>query len=128
MTLPLPESDGTPSASARSHELRELYEAFNARDIDRVLAAMTADVQWPNGSEGGQLEGRESVRDYWTRQWARLRLSLTPEQFREWGDGRIEVAVRLVARDPGGSVLAREHVRHVYEFEGRLVRRMQVEQ
>ncbi|MFD6906673.1 hypothetical protein [Streptomyces sp. NPDC060077] len=89
---------------------------------------MTADVQWPNGWEGGHLDGRASVRDYWIRQWAQLRLSLAPVQFRERGDGRIEVAVRLVARDPGGSVLAREEVRHVYEFEGRLVRRMQVEQ
>ncbi|MEU1347687.1 nuclear transport factor 2 family protein [Streptomyces sp. NPDC005795] len=124
----VPHSDDRPSTSARSRELRELYEAFNAREIDRILAAMTADVQWPNGWEGGHLEGRASVRDYWIRQWAQLRLSLTPVQFRERGDGRIEVAVRLVARDPGGSVLAREEVRHVYEFEGRLVRRMQVEQ
>ncbi|RPK81398.1 nuclear transport factor 2 family protein [Streptomyces sp. ADI98-10] len=120
--------DDRPSTSARSLELRELYEAFNAREIDRVLAAMTSDFQWPNGWEGGHLEGRASVRDYWIRQWAQLRLSFTPVQFRERGDGRIEVAVRLVARDPGGSVFAREEVRHVYEFEGRLVRRMQVEQ
>lgn len=128
MTRSAPDSDDTPSTSTRSQELRELYEAFNAREIDRVLAAMTADVQWPNGWEGGQLEGRESVRDYWTRQWDEVRVSLTPVQFRQRGDGRTEVAVRLVARDPGGSVLAREDVRHVYEFEGRLVRRMQVEQ
>ena len=87
----MPHSDDRPSTSARSRELRELYEAFNAREIDRVLAAMTADVQWPNGWEGGQLEGREAVRDYWIRQWAGVRLSLTPVRFQERGDGRIEV-------------------------------------
>ncbi|WP_198941856.1 nuclear transport factor 2 family protein [Streptomyces sp. TSRI0445] len=64
--------DDRPSTSARSLELRELYEAFNAREIDRILAAMTSDVQWPNGWEGGHLEGRASVRDYWIRQWAQF--------------------------------------------------------
>ena len=123
----MPTSDDRPPASPRERELRELYDAFNAREIDRVLAAMTADVQWANGWEGGQLEGREAVRDYWSRQWAELRLSLTPTGFRELGDGRTEVAVRLVARDPAGAVLAREDVRHVYEFEGPLVSRMQVQ-
>lgn len=127
MTPPATPRDDRPSRSTREQELRELYAAFDARDVDRVLAAMTDDVQWPNGREGGQLEGRQAVRDYWVRQWARLRLSLTPVQVRDLGDGRTEVAVRLVARDPAGLVLAREDVRHVYEFEGRLVSRMRVE-
>ena len=128
MTASAPDSDDRPSASARSRELRELYEAFNAREIDRVLAAMTADVQWLNGWKGGQLEGRESVRDYWIRQWAEVRLSLRPVRFQERGDGRIEVTVRQVARDTSGFVLAREAVRHVYEFDGRLVSRMEIEE
>jgi ketosteroid isomerase-like protein len=33
--------------------LGRAYEAFNARDIDGVLATMRADVEWPNGMEGG---------------------------------------------------------------------------
>jgi len=48
--------------------LRALYAAFNARDIDAVLAAMTEDVDWPNAWEGGRLSGRAAVRNYWTRQ------------------------------------------------------------
>jgi nuclear transport factor 2 (NTF2) superfamily protein len=109
--------------------LRDLYEAFNAREIERVLAAMSADVQWPNGWEGGYLEGRELVRDYWVRQWAEVRLFLVPVHVRELEDGRTEVAVKQVARDLGGTVLVREEVRHVYEFEfeSGLVRRMHVE-
>ena len=50
--------------------LMNVYSAFNARDVDTVLAAMSADVDWPNGWEGGRIYGREGVRDYWTRQWA----------------------------------------------------------
>jgi hypothetical protein len=36
--------------------LRATYAAFNARDIDAVLAQMTADVDWPNAWEGGHVE------------------------------------------------------------------------
>lgn len=32
--------------------LKRLYERFNARDIDSVLAVMHQDVMWANGMEG----------------------------------------------------------------------------
>ena len=50
--------------------LTEAYRAFNAREIDAVLATMHHDVDWPNGMEGGRVHGHEGVRDYWMRQWA----------------------------------------------------------
>ena len=50
--------------------LRAIYNCFNARDIDGVLDALTDDVAWANGMEGGYVHGREGVREYWTRQWA----------------------------------------------------------
>ena len=33
----------------RADALRALYRAFNAREIDAVLAALSPDVRWPNG-------------------------------------------------------------------------------
>jgi ketosteroid isomerase-like protein len=48
--------------------LTRAYAAFNARNIDAVLAAMHPDVDWPNGWEGGRVRGHDQVRDYWTRQ------------------------------------------------------------
>ena len=65
--------------------IKSLYEAFNAREIDRALRAMQPDVDWPNGWEGGRVHGREAVRDYWTRQWKALdpvvtRLESTPRK------------------------------------------------
>jgi len=48
--------------------LKHLYQQFNARDIDSVLAAMHEDVMWANGMEGGHVHGRDGVRAYWTRQ------------------------------------------------------------
>jgi hypothetical protein len=47
----------TPHEEFASREalIRELYAAFNRRDIDRVLAAMHPDVLWPDGWEGGHV-------------------------------------------------------------------------
>ena len=50
--------------------LKQLYDRFNARDIDLVLAALDPKVVWANGMEGGHVNGRDGVREYWTRQWA----------------------------------------------------------
>lgn len=44
--------------------LRAACAAFNARDIDAVLALMTSDVGWPRAFKGGFVVGPEEVRDY----------------------------------------------------------------
>jgi hypothetical protein len=116
------------TAASREDLLRSLYRAFNARDIDTVLAAMSPDVDWPNGWEGGRVLGRDAVRRYWERQWAEIRPAVDPTGFRERSDGTVEVGVRQVVRDRTGTVLARGDVRHVYAFTGDLVQRMDVEQ
>jgi ketosteroid isomerase-like protein len=114
-------------ASHREELLRSLYRAFNARDVETCLAAMTADVDWANGWEGGRVVGRDAVRDYWQRQWAAIDSTAEPTAVRERPDGTTEVAVHLVGRDGAGQVLFDEHGLHVYEFEGALVRRMTIE-
>ena len=116
------------TASSREDVLRSLYRAFNARDIDTVLAAMSADVDWPNGWEGGRVVGRDAVRRYWERQWTEIRPAVDPTSIRERADGTVEVDVHQVVRDRTGGVLARSDVRHVYTFTGDLVDRMDVEQ
>jgi nuclear transport factor 2 (NTF2) superfamily protein len=114
-------------STERADSLRALYQAFNDRDLDAVLAAMTPDVDWPNGWEGGRLVGREEVRGYWERQWAQVRPTTIVTKISERTDGTVAVRVRQVFRDPGGTVLARSDVVHVFELEGPLVRRMVVE-
>ena len=108
--------------------LRSLYEAFNARDVDTCLGAMTPDVDWANGWEGGRVVGRDAVRDYWQRQWAAIDPTAEPTAITERPDGSIEVAVHLFARDKAGDVLFDEHGRHVYEFRGELIQRMTIEE
>jgi ketosteroid isomerase-like protein len=108
--------------------LRSLYEAFNARDVDTCLAAMTPDVDWANGWEGGRVVGRDAVRDYWERQWAVIDSTAEPTAVSERPDGTVEVAVHLLARDKEGNVLNDGEGRHVYEFRGDLVQRMTIEE
>ena len=112
-----------------SHEdlLRELYAAFNARDVETCLAGMTEDVDWANAWEGGRVVGRDAVRDYWRRQWAAIDSSAEPTAVTQRPDGTVEVAVHLVARDLDGKLLNDAHGRHVYAFRGDLVERMTVE-
>ncbi|HEY4279526.1 MAG TPA: nuclear transport factor 2 family protein [Conexibacter sp.] len=111
----------------RTNGLRALYRAFNEREIDAVLAAFAADVDWPNGWEGGRVVGHEAVRDYWTRQWAAIDPSVEPEEIVERPDGTIAVSVHQVIRDPDGRQLADSRVCHVYTFDGDLVTRMEIE-
>jgi hypothetical protein len=108
--------------------LRELYVHFNAREADAVLAALSPDVDWPTGWEGGRVHGHAAVRDYWQRQWAAIDPSVEPVGFERRPDGSVAVRVHQVVRDLGGATLADEEVTHVYAFgpDG-LVRAMTIE-
>lgn len=101
--------------------LREMYRAFNDRNIEAVLPCLHPDVDWPNGWEGGRLRGRDAVRRYWQRQWTELRANVHAMSFRERDDGRVEAAVRQVFRTPEGLLLLRADVHHVYAFDNDLV-------
>jgi ketosteroid isomerase-like protein len=108
-------------------QLRKLYAAFNARDIDAVLDAMTDDVDWPNAWEGGRLRGKAAVRDYWTRQWDQIDPRVEPAAIEPLADGRVAVHVDQTVRDRAGALLGSGRVRHVYTLADGLVARMEVE-
>jgi hypothetical protein len=108
--------------------LRTLYSAFNARDMDALVTAMTDDVDWPNAWEGGRLRGRGAVRDYWSRQWAEIDPRLELLAITELADGRVAVRVRQVVRSLTGEVLSDGQVVHVYELRDGLIARMTVEE
>jgi hypothetical protein len=107
--------------------LRRTYDAFNARDVDAVLATMHDDVDWPNAWEGGRVHGRAAVREYWTRQFAAIDPTVTPRAFAERPDGGIAVTVNQVIRSPDGAILSNGDVLHVYALRDGLVERMDVE-
>jgi hypothetical protein len=110
----------------REAELRRLYAAFNARDIDACLAGMTPDVDWPNGWEGGSVRGHDEVRAYWTRQWEQVNPRVEPVEIRSRPDGDVAVRVHQTVRGPSDEVLSDGEVEHVYRFRGGLVERMTI--
>ena len=108
-------------------QLREVYAAFNARDVDSVLARAAPDVDWPNAWEGGRVQGREAVRAYWTRQFEEISGQVEPEAISEEPDGSITVEVHQVVHDArSGELLSDSRVRHRYRFEDGLITRMDV--
>ena len=110
--------------------LRRMYERFNARDVDGVLATLADDVLWANGMDGGHVHGREAVREYWTRQWSIVRPHVEPVSFDEAADGSIIVTVQQTVGDLEGRPLHDQThglkdrlVGHVFRFrDGEVVR------
>jgi len=103
------------------------YREFNARQIDAVLARMDANVDWPNGMEGGRVHGHEAVRAYWTRQWGMIDPYVEPLEFVKGEAGRITVRVHQVVNDLKGKLLADTIVQHIYCIQDGLILRMDIE-
>jgi putative hydrolase of HD superfamily len=112
-------------ATHRAH-LERLYQAFNARDVETVLAGLHREVQWANGLEDGWVRGIDALRSYWIRQWETLDPRVVPARFDVDGEGRLVVTVHQVIYDRAGLVLHDTFVRHGYRFEDGLVRSMEI--
>jgi len=106
--------------------LKRVYDLFNSRDIDNVLAAMRPDVIWANGMEGGHVRGRDGVRSYWKRQWAILNPHVEPVEIWSNGEGEVVVKVHQVVRDPKGNLLADRMVIHVFQIQNGLIQRFDI--
>jgi uncharacterized protein YqeY len=110
--------------------LKSLYAFFNARHIDGVLGALTDDVAWANGMEGGHVHGHSGVREYWTRQWAIVSPHVEPVGFARASDGSIVVEALQSVRDLQGRPLQDQThglrdktVGHVFRFrDGKVTR------
>jgi SAM-dependent methyltransferase len=106
--------------------LERTYAAFNARDVDAVLAVLHPRVDWPNGMQGGHVVGHDDVREYWSRQWRLIDPTVHPTRFTVLDDGRVDVEVHQVVRDLAGTVLEAKTVHHVYTFVEDLVTSMEI--
>jgi len=106
--------------------LKRVYDRFNSRDMETVLAAMHEDVIWANGMEGGHVHGRKEVRSYWTRQWAMIDPHVEPVAFASGLDGEVIVEVHQVVHDLNGNLLADKMVGHVFRIENGLVKRFDI--
>jgi limonene-1,2-epoxide hydrolase len=106
--------------------LKRIYDRFNARDMETVLAALHEDVIWANGMEGGHVRGREGVRSYWTRQWAMVDPHVEPLAFAEGPGAEMIVEVHQLVRDLEGNLLADKMVGHIFRVEDGLIKRFDI--
>jgi ketosteroid isomerase-like protein len=113
--------------------ITHLYERFNARDIDGVLVALSDDVAWANGMEGGHVHGLDAIRDYWTRQWALVSPHVEPVAFKPEEGGVLVVEVIQTLFDLDGNPLGGEvqglkdkTVFHVFTIRGGMVARFDI--
>jgi ketosteroid isomerase-like protein len=106
--------------------IRRLYDGFNKRDIEAVLAALAADVAWANGMEGTHVHGRDAVREYWTYQWSVIDPSVAPLSVARGDDGATIVEVHQVVRDLQGQILLDEVIHHSFLVKDGRVQRFDI--
>ncbi|MBA2610549.1 MAG: ketosteroid isomerase [Bacteroidetes bacterium] len=102
------------------------YQSYNNRDINSILLFMHQNVSWPNGWEGGNIEGHAELRDYWTRQWKKINPSVKPLSIKENSKGQVEVMVHQISKDLEGKIITDGIVKHIYMFEEGLIKRMDI--
>ena len=107
--------------------IKLLYERFNARDIDGVLAALTTDAAWANGLEGGHVYGPEAVREYWTLQWQVINPRVEPVSITEDSAGIVVVEVHQIVHDLEGNLLLDEQVTHLFTMQQGSVKQFDIQ-
>jgi len=106
--------------------LKQLYDRFNARDMEALLATMHGDVMWANGMEGGHVYRHDGVRNYWTRQWAMIDPQVEPVDFAASPDGATHVEVHQIVRDLKGNMLSDRMVGHIFRIDNGLIKRFDI--
>lgn len=108
--------------------VEHLYERFNAKDIDGVLAFLSDDVAWANGMDGGYVHGHDGIRAYWTRQWSVVDPTVEPVRFDQGADGTVVARVKQTIRDLEGNPVQEKGLRdktvtHIFHFaDGKVAR------
>ncbi|HVE57476.1 MAG TPA: nuclear transport factor 2 family protein [Pyrinomonadaceae bacterium] len=107
--------------SANQEFLQNLYDAFNKREIETIIAKMHPDVKWANGLEGGFVYGQGAVREYWTNQFKMIQPELETLKFETDEKGRNTVTVHQIVKDLQGNVLVDTEVRQIFTIEDSLI-------
>ncbi|GGY84584.1 ketosteroid isomerase [Cellvibrio zantedeschiae] len=112
--------------------IHRLYEYFNSRNIEGVLAALTEDVCWANAMDGGHVQGHEGVREYWSRQWAMVSPHVEPLAFEETQETVTVTVVQSVFDLNGQPLSGQTHglkdktVLHIFHIEKGRIKRFDV--
>lgn len=109
--------------------IKQLYEDFNARKIDAILAVMSEDVMWANGMNGGYVHGHKDLRNYWERQWSALKPHIKPVGFKRTEEGSIWVDALFSGECMDGQQQEFKDmpVVHIFHVKDRLVSRFDIQ-
>ncbi|HEV7644753.1 MAG TPA: hypothetical protein VGO50_12475 [Pyrinomonadaceae bacterium] len=80
-----------------------------------------------NGMQGGFINGREAVREYWAKQFEFISPHLEPVKFETDDGGRDIVSNHQIVRDLEGNVLLDKTVRHIFTIKNGLVEVFEIE-
>ena len=107
--------------------IHQIYNGFNARDIEGVFALLTDDVAWANAMEGTHVHGKDAIRDYWTHQWSVIDPHVEPLKIAKAADGSLVVDVHQVVKNLEGQMLIDETVKHAFRLDGGRVQRFDIQ-
>ena len=105
----------------------QIYNGFNARDMEGVFALLTDDVAWANAMEGTHVHGKDAIRDYWTHQWSVIDPHVEPMKIAKAADGSLVVDVHQVVKNLEGQTLIDETVKHAFRLDGGRVQRFDIQ-
>ncbi|MBC6451179.1 nuclear transport factor 2 family protein [Actinokineospora xionganensis] len=110
------------TAETAATKVQAAEDAWNTRDPDRVALAYTPDSTWRNRDEF--LSGRDEIRAFLTRKWARELAYALRKQLWAFTDDRIAVRFQYEWRDADGGWW-RSHGNELWEFaaDGLMARR-----
>ena len=107
---PLPPFD----EEAARRKVQAAEDAWNTRDPDRVVLAYSPDTVWRN--RGEFLRGREEVRAFLRRKWARELDYVLRKELWSYGADRIAVRFQYESRDASGHWW-RSYGNELWEFD-----------
>ena len=107
--------------------IHQIYNGFNARDMEGVFALLTDDVAWANAMEGTHVHGKDAIRDYWTHQWSVIDPHVEPLKIANAADGSLVVDVHQVVKNLEGQTLIDETVKHAFRLDGGRVQRFDIQ-
>ena len=104
-----------------SRKVQMAEDAWNSRDPERVALAYSPDSEWRNRTEF--LKGREEIRAFLQRKWAKERDYRLKKTLWTFGDNRIAVTFEYEWHDASGQ-WHRSYGNELWEFdEAGLMRR-----
>lgn len=104
--------------------MRRCYTAWNARDHATAKKALAPNVEWPDQFDGKTLVGPEAVAAYWQLRWMEFNPHKELIHFEVGKDGHLVLTLVQTLHLANGALISRGLVRHVFQFERGLIRRM----